>query len=60
MNIWEIILIIVVSIFVLSVLGIYIYKKINNLPTGECSQCAKGSKKLLKQYRKYQKKNNQK
>ncbi|MFA7032935.1 MAG: hypothetical protein WC201_05195 [Bacilli bacterium] len=53
----EIIVIIISVIIVGTVIGVFIYKKIKGLPTGECGECRKGTKKLLKKYHKmYQKK----
>lgn len=49
---FEILLIIVSISFVVIVFGREIYKKKNNLPTGECSCCHASSKRLLKNYRK--------
>lgn len=48
----EIIVIVISILIVLAVLGVHIYKKKKGLPTGECAQCAKGSKYLLKKYKK--------
>jgi hypothetical protein len=39
--------------FVLTILGIYIYKKLHHLPTGECAMCHKSKKQLLKEYHAY-------
>ena len=53
----EIIVIIISVIIVGTVIGVFIYKKVKGLPTGECVECRKGTKKLLKKYQKmYQKK----
>jgi len=53
----EIIVIIISVIIVGTVIGVFIYKKVKGLPTGECAECRKGTKKLLKKYQKmYQKK----
>ena len=47
------ILVLTLSIgFVLTLLGIYIYKKVHHLPTGECAMCHKSKKQLLKEYHK--------
>ena len=46
----EILVISLVVIFLGVVIGRYIYKKIHNLPTGECAYCHKGTKQLLKEY----------
>lgn len=52
MELIEIVVIVLAVSFVLLIIGIHFYKKIKGLPTGECAECAKGSKKLLKKYRK--------
>lgn len=39
-------------IFVIAILSTYIYKRIKHMPSEECS-CCKGTKKLLKEYRKF-------
>lgn len=52
MQIYEIIFIVIIVGFVVFVFGREIYKKKNNLPTGECSYCHSNSKRLLKNYRK--------
>ena len=46
----EIIAIIAVVGFIATLVGIYAYKKIHHLPTGECACCHKGTKKMLKEY----------
>ena len=52
---------ILVAIFCSSIVlwnvGSYIYKRIKHIPTGECSYCAKGKSKILKEYKKYLKNN---
>ena len=53
----EILVIALVVIFLAFVLGRYIYKKINHLPTGECECCHKSTKQLLKEYHKKYKNN---
>lgn len=51
--IWlEILVIAAVVIFLGVIIGIYIYKKVHHLPTGDCACCHKSSKKLVKQYHK--------
>ena len=53
-TIWiEILALIAIVGFISVMVGIYIYKKIHHLPTGECSCCHKGTKKMLKEYHKY-------
>ena len=48
----EILVIIAIVSFFVVLIGVYIYKKAHHLPTGECACCHKGTKKLLKEYRK--------
>lgn len=52
----EIIVLIVVILFLGALLGIYIYKKRHNIPTGDCASCANKKNALLKAYRKKYKK----
>lgn len=56
-TLWIEILVIIIAIAFLGfVIGRYIYKKVNHLPTGECECCHKSSKKLVNEYhKKYQK-----
>ena len=50
-TLWLEILVIIITIaFFLSLIGVYIYKKIHHIPTGECSFCATKKKNLLKAY----------
>ena len=43
----EILVLFLVGAFIITLLGIYIYKKVNHLPTGECACCQnKGKNKL--------------
>ena len=52
-TLWLEILVITLTIaFFLTLIGVYIYKKIHHIPTGECSTCAKKKQALLKAYRK--------
>lgn len=53
----EIIVIIACIAIVGGVLGTYIYKRVKGIPTGECVECRKGTKKLLKEYKKMYKQN---
>jgi len=54
-TIWiEILVLFLVGIFLVTLFGIYIYKKTHHLPTGECACCQKRAKRMLKQYRKSQ------
>ena len=48
----EILVISLVVVFFASLIGVYIYKKINHIPTGDCACCAAKKKKLLKDYHK--------
>ena len=48
----EILVIVLVITFFLTLIGVYIYKKINHIPTGECSSCYAKKNKLLKEYHK--------
>ena len=41
-----------VIIFFGTIIGVYIYKKIYHLPTGECACCHKSTQKMLEQYHK--------
>lgn len=54
----EIIAVVLISAFISIVIGVFIYKKIHHLPTGECAECCKGTKKLLKEYHKLYPKDN--
>ena len=46
----DIIVIVAVVIFLIAVIGNYIYRKVKHLPTGDCAYC-KGHN-LVKEYRK--------
>ena len=48
----EIIVIAAAILIVSSVIGVYIYKKIKNLPTGECSCCSKNNKNMFNKLKK--------
>ena len=48
----EIIVLLLVSIFLVTILGFYVYKKVHHLPTGECACCQTNGKRLVKQYHK--------
>ena len=52
----EIIVIVASIVFIGALLGIYIYKRIHHLPTGDCAYCHKSKNKLLKEYHRYYKK----
>ncbi len=49
----EILVLVAVVAFLGFLIGRYIYKKKHNLPTGECSYCAKGKNKMVKDYHKF-------
>jgi len=52
-----IVVIVAVVIFLSALLISYIYKRVHNIPTGDCAECRKGTAKLLKEYhKKYAKK----
>ena len=48
----EILVISLTIVFFISLIGVYIYKKINHIPTGECSHCISKKNNLVKQYHK--------
>lgn len=56
MEIYEIILIVLISLFVSYIFGKIIYRKIKKLPSSECCACKKNSMNLVKLYRKKYKK----
>ena len=45
-------IVVAVAIFVIAILSTYIYKRIKHMPSEECL-CSKGTKKLLKEYHKF-------
>ena len=47
-----ILVVIAVTAFFASIIGVYAYKKAHHIPTGECAYCHKGTKKTLKEYHK--------
>ena len=52
-TLWLEVLVIILTIaFFLTLIGVYIYKKIHHIPTGECSCCTDKKKALLKAYHK--------
>ena len=52
-TIWiEVLVLVAIIGFIATIVGIYIYKKVHHLPTGECACCHKSTKKMLKQYHK--------
>lgn len=48
MGVKDIIVICILSIIVISIIGVYIYKRIKGLPTGQCSCCHTRMKKAIK------------
>ena len=46
----EILTIVAIIVFFASLIGVYIYKKIKHIPTGECASCANKKNRLLKDY----------
>ena len=48
----EILVLFAVGAFLIGLLGVYVYKKMHHIPTGECACCHKSTKKLLKEYHK--------
>ena len=48
----EVVVISLTIIFLLTIIGNYIRKKIKGLPTGDCAYCHKSKKQLLKEYHK--------
>ena len=48
----EVIVILATVIFLLTIIGNYIRKKIKGLPTGECACCHKSTKKMVSEYHK--------
>lgn len=58
MTLIEIIVIIATLTFVLGYIGTYIYKRMHNIPTGDCSVCKKRMNKMVKKLQKdYHKQN---
>ena len=53
----EILVLVLVAVFLLGMLGIYVYKKSKGLPTGECSCCSYNKSNLVKKYHKAYHKN---
>ena len=49
---YEIMIIIISIIFVLFIVGQYIYKRIKHYPTGECAQCHTSIRTFVKKYKK--------
>ena len=52
-TIWiEILVLVTIIAFIATIVGIYIYKRVHHLPTGDCACCHINTKKLLKDYHK--------
>lgn len=55
----EILIIVGIILFFSALIGVYIYKKVKHIPTGDCASCAKRKNQMLKEYHKmYGKKDN--
>lgn len=52
MNALSIVILIGVCLIFISIVLIYIYKKVKRMPTSDCACCQKNSKNLVKQYHK--------
>lgn len=48
----EILIIIGIILFFGILIGVYIFKKIKHIPTGDCAYCAKRKNQMLKEYHK--------
>ena len=48
----QIFVISIVILFFSYLIGKHIYRKAKGLPTGDCAYCHKGTKRMLKEYRK--------
>ena len=46
----EILVVVATLIFLSTVIGVYIYKRVHHLPTGDCACCHKSKKQLLKEF----------
>ena len=46
----EILVVAATLIFLSAVIGVYIYKRVHHLPTGDCAYCRKSKKQLLKEF----------
>lgn len=52
-TVWiEILVLVAVALFLLTLFSVYVYKKAHNIPTGECACCHTSGKRLVKQYHK--------
>ncbi|MCR5184815.1 MAG: hypothetical protein K6C32_01880 [Bacilli bacterium] len=54
----QVVVISLTVLFFLFLIGNHYYRKSKGLPTGDCACCHKGTKKMLKEYRKLYSKNN--
>lgn len=52
MNTIDIVILVLVIAVVLLIIGVYIYKKIKKIPTGDCACCGSKGNKLIKAYNK--------
>lgn len=50
MNTIDIVILVLVIAVVLLIIGVYIYKKIKKIPTGDCACCGSKGNKLIKAY----------
>ena len=48
----EILVLVAIALFLLTLFSVYIYKRVHHLPTGECACCHTSGKKLVKMYHK--------
>lgn len=48
MNTIDIVILVLVIAVVLLIIGVYIYKKIKKIPTGDCACCGSKGNKLIK------------
>lgn len=54
----EVIVIVATLTFVLGYIGVYLYKRYHNIPTGDCSVCKKRMSKMVKKLQKDYRKQN--
>jgi len=57
MSIIEILVVIFCVLVVVSNIGVFVYRKYKHLPTGECKYCSSSVEKMLKEYHKIYKSN---
>ena len=58
MSLIEIVTIVSSSLIVFGNIGVFVYKKIKHLPTGDCQYCSYKNKNIIEEYRKFVKENN--